>query len=154
MLLNRSTNLRFLGRSSCNILCVASENDDEDGSSELTRYFAERQYKANEDDDFDILMWWKTYVGIQHGGRVLSIFRNSLAPEMVEALICSEDWLRSSSSSADFMEEEGEPIPFLKNNTMKVTVGALHKDGKVMWPLDDAESGELERTYSSGHDES
>ncbi|KAG6389441.1 hypothetical protein SASPL_150909 [Salvia splendens] len=140
MLLNRSTNLRFLGRSFCNILCVASENDDdEDGSSELTRYFAERQYKANEDDDFDILIWWKTY-GISYpilsemakdiiaipissvasesafsmGGRVLSIFRNSLAPEMVGAFICSEDWLRSSSSSADLMEEEGEPIPFLK----------------------------------------
>ncbi|KAG6406251.1 hypothetical protein SASPL_133850 [Salvia splendens] len=136
---NRSTNLRLLGRSSCNILCVASEDDDdEDGSSELTRYFAERQYKANE-DDFDILMWCKTYSisypilsemakdilaipissvasesAFSMGGCVLSIFRNSLAPEMVEALICSEDWLRSSSSSADLMEEEGEPIPFFK----------------------------------------
>ena len=59
---SRSTNLRFLGKSSCNILCVASEDDDdEDGSSELSRYFEERQYPANKDDDFDILMWWKTY---------------------------------------------------------------------------------------------
>ncbi|KAG6436596.1 hypothetical protein SASPL_101497 [Salvia splendens] len=41
----------------------------------------------------------------KHGGRVLSTFRNSLALEMVEALICSEDWLRSSSSSTDLMEE-------------------------------------------------
>ncbi|KAG6427468.1 hypothetical protein SASPL_111713 [Salvia splendens] len=150
---NRSTNLQLLGRSSCNILCVASEDDDdEDGSLELTCYFAERQYKANE-DDFDILMWWKTYVGIQHGGRVLSIFRNSLASEMVEALICSEEWLRSSSSSADLMEEEGEPIPFLKKQYYE-TVEALHKDGKVTWPLDGAELGELERTHSSDHDES
>ena len=45
---------------------------------------------------------------------MLSIFRNSLAPEMVEALICSEDWLRSSSSYADLMEEEGEPISFMQ----------------------------------------
>ncbi|KAG6436805.1 hypothetical protein SASPL_101707 [Salvia splendens] len=175
---NRSTNLRLLGRSSCNILCVASEDDDdEDGSSELTRYFAERQYKANE-DDFDILMWWKTY-GISYpilsemakdilaipissvasesafsmGGRMLSIFINSLAPEMVEALMCSEDWLRSSSSSTDLMEEEGEPIPFLKKQYYE-TVEALHKDGKVTWPLDGAELGELERTHSSDHDES
>ena len=45
-----------------NILCVASEDDDdEDGSSELSRYFEERQYPANKDHDFDILMWWKTY---------------------------------------------------------------------------------------------
>ena len=28
------------------------------------------------------------------------------------------------------------------------------KDGKVTWPLDDAELGELERTCSSDHDES
>ncbi|KAG6433040.1 hypothetical protein SASPL_104645 [Salvia splendens] len=66
-----------------------------------------------------------------HGGRVLSTFRNSLAPEMVEAFICSEDWLRSSS-----------------------TVEALYKDGKLTWPLDGAEFGELERTHSSDHDES
>ena len=45
---------------------------------------------------------------------MMSIFRNSLALEMVEALVCSEDWLRSSSSSADLMEEEGEPILFLQ----------------------------------------
>ncbi|KAG6433199.1 hypothetical protein SASPL_104807 [Salvia splendens] len=81
------------------------------------------------------------------------VVRNSLAPEMVEALICSEDWLRSSSSSVDLMEEEGEPIPFLKKQYYE-TVEALYKDGKVMWPLDGAELGELERTHSSDHDES
>ncbi|KAG6424930.1 hypothetical protein SASPL_115353 [Salvia splendens] len=119
-------------RNSCNILCVASEEDDEDGSSELTPLLLSRHSA------------W---------GRVLSIFRNSLAPEMVKALICSKDWLRSSSSSADLMEEEGEPIPFLRKQYFE-TVEALHKDGKVTWPLDDAELGELERTYSSDHDES
>ncbi|KAG6433340.1 hypothetical protein SASPL_104950 [Salvia splendens] len=102
---NRPTVRRFLGKSSCNILCVASEDDDKDDSSELTRYFPEKQYKASEHEHFDILIWWKTYVGIQHGGHVLLTFRYSLAPEMVEALICSEDWLRSCSSSADLMEE-------------------------------------------------
>ncbi|KAG6401032.1 hypothetical protein SASPL_137877 [Salvia splendens] len=37
------------------------DDDDKDGSSELTRYFTEKQYKASEHEHFDILMWWKTY---------------------------------------------------------------------------------------------
>ncbi|KAG6433441.1 hypothetical protein SASPL_105055 [Salvia splendens] len=178
--LRKPTDRHFLGKSYCNILCVASEGDDDkDDSSELTRYFAEKQYKASEHEHFNILIWWKTY-GISFpilsemakdilaipissiisesafsmgGGRVLSTFRNSLAPEMVEALICSEDRLRSSSSSADLMEEEGEPIPFLRKQYYEM-VEALHKDGKVMWPLDGTDLGELERTHSSDHDES
>ncbi|CAN1347520.1 Putative AC9 transposase [Linum perenne] len=32
-----------------------------------------------------------------NGGRVLSNFRSSLTPAIVEALICAEDWLRSTS---------------------------------------------------------
>ncbi|KAG6395288.1 hypothetical protein SASPL_145930 [Salvia splendens] len=148
---------------------------------ELTQYFAEKQYKMNASDlgHFDILMWWKknsvrfpilsemakdilaipissvaSESAFSMGGRVLSTFRNSLAPEMVEALICSEDWLRSSSSSIDLMEEEGEPIPFLRKQYYD-TMEALHKDGKVTWPLDDADTNtELERTYSSDPDQS
>jgi hAT family protein len=30
------------------------------------------------------------------GGRVLDQFRTSLTPRMVEALICCQDWIRSS----------------------------------------------------------
>ncbi|KAG6437108.1 hypothetical protein SASPL_102018 [Salvia splendens] len=86
--------------------------------------------------------------------RLVSSTINSLAPEMVEALICSEDWLRSSSSSTDLMEEEGEPIPFLRKQFYDM-MEALHKDGKVTWPLDDADTNtELERTYSSDPDQS
>ncbi|KAG6401263.1 hypothetical protein SASPL_138114 [Salvia splendens] len=152
---NRSTNLRLLGRSSCNILCVASEDDDdddEDGSSELTRYFAEKQFKANE-DDFGILMWWKTY-GISYP--ILSEMAKDILAIPIPS-VASESAISmggmSNSSSADLMEEEGEPIPFLKKQYYE-TVEALHKDGKVTWPLDGAELGELERTHSSDHDES
>ena len=32
------------------------------------------------------------------GGRVLDPFRSSLTPRIVEALICTQDWIRSSNS--------------------------------------------------------
>ncbi|CAN1797061.1 Putative AC9 transposase, partial [Linum perenne] len=40
------------------------------------------------------------------GGRVLSNFRSSLTPAIVEALICAEDWLRSTSPDIFDPEEE------------------------------------------------
>ncbi|CAN1352379.1 Putative AC9 transposase [Linum perenne] len=43
------------------------------------------------------------------GGRVLSNFRSSLIPAIVEALICAEDWLRPTSPDIfDPEEEENE----------------------------------------------
>ena len=41
------------------------------------------------------------------------------------------------------------------NSLFFTAVETLHKDGKVTWPLDDAnaELGELKRTYSSDHDQ-
>ncbi|CAN1340615.1 Putative AC9 transposase [Linum perenne] len=43
------------------------------------------------------------------GGRVLSNFRSSLTPAIVEDLICAEDWLRSTSPDIfDPEEEENE----------------------------------------------
>ncbi|KAK6137046.1 hypothetical protein DH2020_029210 [Rehmannia glutinosa] len=37
-------------------------------------------------------------------GRVIDPFRSSLSPKMVEALICSQDWLRATPSSIDLHE--------------------------------------------------
>ncbi|CAN1789961.1 Putative AC9 transposase, partial [Linum perenne] len=43
------------------------------------------------------------------GGRVFSNFRSSLTPVIVEALICAEDWLWSTSPDIfDPEEEENE----------------------------------------------
>ncbi|CAN1222205.1 Zinc finger BED domain-containing protein RICESLEEPER 2 [Linum grandiflorum] len=76
------------------------------------------------DCKYDILLWWKNN-GHRHpllcemvrdifgvpissvssesafstGGRILDSFRSSLTPSIVEALICSGDWLRLSNSS-------------------------------------------------------
>ncbi|CAI0419497.1 unnamed protein product, partial [Linum tenue] len=43
------------------------------------------------------------------GGRVLNDFRSSLTPKIVEALICTHDWLRADSSPC-VVEEDSEEI--------------------------------------------
>ncbi|CAN0919821.1 Putative AC9 transposase [Linum grandiflorum] len=47
-------------------------------------------------------------------GRVLDAFRSSLTPTIVEALICSGDWLRASSTSLLSDEEDLEELTELE----------------------------------------
>jgi len=88
--------------------------------TELDRYLAE---ECEEDcKKFDILTWWKgqstrfpilsslardvlaipistvaSESAFSTGGRILDDFRSSLTPFMVEALVCTQDWLRSGT---------------------------------------------------------
>ena len=39
------------------------------------------------------------------GGRVLDVFRSSLTPTMVEALICGQDWLKASTFLKNYEED-------------------------------------------------
>jgi hypothetical protein len=87
--------------------------------NDLERYLSDPP--ENDDPSFNILTWWKkncvrypvlaTMVrdvlatpvssvasesAFNTGGRILDTYRSSLSPEMVEALICTQNWLKPS----------------------------------------------------------
>ena len=50
------------------------------------------------------------------GGGILDDFRSSLTPFMVEALICTQDWMRRASPITD--EEDTEELAKLEEGTL------------------------------------
>jgi hypothetical protein len=93
------------------------------GSSELDAYWLKPPIARK--DNFDILDWWKSNSGeypilasmakdalavpastvasesaFSTGRRVISDFRSRLTPDTAEALICLQDWFRTSSESS------------------------------------------------------
>jgi len=100
------------------------EKDTIDRKNKLERYLNE--YVVDGDDQFDILVWWKinssrfpilsrmvrdvlatpistvaSKSAFSTGGRVLDTFRSSLNPPMAEALICAQNWLRTTITQFD-----------------------------------------------------
>ncbi|XP_057954073.1 zinc finger BED domain-containing protein RICESLEEPER 1-like [Malania oleifera] len=119
-----------------------SEKEGGEGKSDLERYLSEEPKEGSQ--EFDILGWWKinnprfpilsqlardvlaipiATIAFESTfsteGRFLDSFRTSLTPKIVEALICSQDWLRNSPlpvnyeeslEELDKLEKEFDPI--------------------------------------------
>ncbi|CAN1249669.1 Putative AC transposase [Linum perenne] len=109
--------------------------------AELDKYLDDAREGAGDvTEEFDILTWWKVVGAYKYpvmseiakdilaipvssvasesafsnGGRVLDDFRSSLLPEIVEALICSEDWLRNPDDNGNDEEDEEDQIQFME----------------------------------------
>jgi hypothetical protein len=98
---------------------VSNEGDTD---TDLEKYMAEKLNLLKDAfDKFDILSWWKTHQDVYHvmsmlardvlaiqvstvasesafgaGGRVIDPFRSRLDPQVVEALICTKDWVSAT----------------------------------------------------------
>ncbi|XP_057981182.1 zinc finger BED domain-containing protein RICESLEEPER 3-like [Malania oleifera] len=117
-----------------------SEKEGGEGKSDLERYLSEAPEEGSQ--EFDILGWWKinnprfpilsqlardvlaipiatvaSESAFSTGGRVLDSFRTSLTPKVVEALICSQDWLQNSPLPVNY-EESLEELDKLEKGMM------------------------------------
>ncbi|XP_054784012.1 zinc finger BED domain-containing protein RICESLEEPER 1-like [Prosopis cineraria] len=105
----------------------------------------------NDDDDFDILTWWKvnstkyrvlsliardvlaipvstvaSESTFSTGRRVVDDYRSSLSPKMTEALICAQNWLVAGQSLSEFVSMFHEVDNFQETDDM-VNVAGFHR---------------------------
>ncbi|XP_035835876.1 zinc finger BED domain-containing protein RICESLEEPER 2-like [Helianthus annuus] len=106
--------------------------------TELEKYLLEDLELMN--DEFDILLWWKvnstryptlarmakdilaipvstvaSESAFSTGGRVVECYRSSLSPTIVEALICTQDWIRPGRKEINEEEEYEKFDEFTKD---------------------------------------
>ncbi|POO01083.1 HAT, C-terminal dimerization domain containing protein [Trema orientale] len=119
------------------LLAKLNMNDEED-TNDLEDYLADRREKLK-DNSFEILEWWNRnavkYKIVSHmakdvlavqmstvasesafstSGRILDPFRSSLSPKMVEALICTKNWLSAGSDEPIVLRQYIDEIEALE----------------------------------------
>ncbi|GJY91776.1 reverse transcriptase domain-containing protein, partial [Tanacetum coccineum] len=86
--------------------------------TELDRYLREPKIELRKGQSLDILQWWKVNgprfpivskmarAVFSMGGRVLDPYRTRLSTTIVEALICTQDWVRKSRTQINWVDVE------------------------------------------------
>lgn len=122
------------------------DSGSDENKSDLDKYLSEDEKIV---DDFDVLNWWKVnslrfpvlsnmardILGVpistvasesafSTGGRVLDTYRSSLTPKLVQALICTQDWLRSGSLHNDSVEDDMEQLEKVDVDLSKIVLEA------------------------------
>ncbi|XP_078165403.1 zinc finger BED domain-containing protein RICESLEEPER 2-like isoform X1 [Carex rostrata] len=117
------------------------ETNAGESKSELEKYLKDNL--ENDVSDFDLLRWWKLnaprFPILSHmardvlalpvstvasestfstSGRILDAFRSSLTPKIAQALICTQDWLRSTFPVG--VEENLEMLDQLEEEFSKI----------------------------------
>ncbi|GKD54073.1 zinc finger BED domain-containing protein RICESLEEPER 2-like protein, partial [Tanacetum coccineum] len=100
------------------------------------------------DDSFDILNWWKvnslkfpilsqvarhvlgmpistvaSESAFSTGGRVIDLFISSLTPKIAEALICTQDWIRSTPTDIGLQDMPVNALEELQEKMEKIELG-------------------------------
>ncbi|CAH9086503.1 unnamed protein product [Cuscuta europaea] len=114
--------------------------------------------EGDEDSSFDILNWWRVNGACKYpvlasiakdilampvstiasescfstSGRVIDPFRSSLSPKMVEALICTQTWLRGSTHVALHHEPTIEEMEFCEEIEKELACGEILNNGKSL----------------------
>ncbi|GJR55422.1 retrovirus-related pol polyprotein from transposon TNT 1-94 [Tanacetum coccineum] len=94
-------------------------------STEVDIYLRDGTERRNE--KFDVLAipisTVASELAFSTGGRVIDKFRSSLTPKTAEALICTQDWLRSTPADVEDMQVNGQQLEDLVDNLAKIKLG-------------------------------
>ncbi|GKB29757.1 zinc finger BED domain-containing protein RICESLEEPER 2-like protein [Tanacetum coccineum] len=124
-----------------------------DGLTEVDVYLQDGAEKRG-DNSFDVLGWWNqnmmkfpilsqvakhvlampiSTVALESpfstGGRVIDKYRSSLTPKTTKALICAQDWLRSTPADLQDMPINGLPLEEMVENLEKLELD-MFSNGK------------------------
>lgn len=126
--------------------------------SDLESYLAD-QCVPRSDPNFDVLNWWKrtgskykilslmarhllaisvstvaSESAFSTGGRVIDPFRSSLTPRMVEALICTQDWIRKDYEQS-WLEDQFEQLEIIEDgiHLLSLSLCCLSSSSLLFW---------------------